>query len=800
LRSCASLLLVCVTAALAWPQDAVPHARLYQEQVLPFLVKHCKSCHSGAKPKGDLKTVQLSAKWDDEAARERWELVKKRLMAGEMPPKDEPRPDQKAVTTVVTWIDAGLRLADAARAKSGRAVMRRLNRLEYENSLRDLLGIEVEVQDMLPADASAGGFDNVGSAHHSSSFLLEKYLEAADLALSRAISNGPQPPVIHKRYLMKDERHVKSTTERVFRHRDDGLVMFSSSAWQAITLSQFYPPDRGVYRVRMSVSGFQSQGKPVTFRVEAGPMLMGTKSHLVGYFDAAADKPTTIEFTRYFEARSTMRILPFGLASAQQVHKIGADQYDGPGLNVHEVEVEGPLHSTWPPDSHRRIFGNLPQASAPAYNFRNRVEVMSKEPVVDAERILRGFVRRAFRRAVTDDDVKPFVKLVASRLDANHSFEQAMRAGLAAVLMSPDFLFLREPPGRLNDFALASRLSYFLWSSPPDEELLTLAEQKKLSDDAVLREQVERLLKHPKAATFVANFVSQWLGLRDIDFTEPSHILYPEFDHMLKVSMVREAELFFAELIKSDLSLTNIVASDFTMLNGRLARHYGVPGIDGWEFRKTTLPQGTHRGGVMTMAGVLKVTANGTSTSPVVRGAWVQDRILGTPPPKPPPDIPAVEPDIRGATTIREQLAKHRQLPSCASCHRTIDPPGFALESFDVIGGWRDHYRTTGRGKPVILDGRRMHYLQGPAVDPADALADGSPFKNIDELKALLLRDKDRIARALCEKLVTYATGALPNSADQANIDAIVAKTRSKDYGTRTLVHEIIQSELFRRK
>ncbi len=334
----------------------------------------------------------------------------------------------------------------------------------------------------------------------------------------------------------------------------------------------------------------------------------------------------------------------------------------------------------------------------------------------------------------------------------------------------------------------------------PDDELLTLAERGELGRPDVLRQQVERLLRDPKAAAFTEHFVGQWLGLRDIDFTVPSHVLYPEFDEMLKVSMVKETELFFAEVLKDDLSLTNFVASDFSLLNGRLARHYGVPGVDGWTFRKVPLPPESRRGGVLTMAGVLKVTANGTTTSPVTRGAWVLERILGTPPPKPPADVPAVEPDIRGATTIREQLAKHRDVASCASCHAKIDPPGFALESFDVIGGYREHYRTSGRGKPVVVDGRRMPYLQGPKVDPADVTADGRPFRDIDEFKKLLLEDKDQLARALTEKLLTYATGAPPETADRPEIEAIVGRIQEKNYGLRTLVHEIVRSNLFQDK
>jgi len=802
----------------------------YDELIRPLLSRYCFDCHAIEKPKGDLRLDRLAVDFVAEADREMWLTVAKKLAAGEMPPKSKPRPPEHELRAVSDWIVQRANAFEATRrATQGRTVLRRLNRVEYENTVRDLLGVEVNLKDLLPQDTSANGFDNVGDALHTSSFLMEKYLEAADKALDLAIANLPQPPLVKKRYSLKDTHQVKSTTERVFRKfEDDGIVMFSSSAWQSVVLSPFYPPDRGRYRFRISACGVQSDGMPVTYRVDAGPMLMGTKSHLIGYFDAPADKPTVVGFVDHFEARSTIRIAPYGLASAQAVNKIGADEYDGPGLAVEWVEVEGPLHEVWPPESHRRIFGKLPQAPAPIYNYRNRVEVVSSDPVTDARRILRSFARRAFRRTVTDDDVAPLVALVEKKLADGYSFEQAMRVGLKGAMVSPEFLFLREKPGKLDDFALASRLSYFLWSTMPDDELLELARVCWVSDPTnsgdvkdsgaatdsrksgrvgdptyTLHQQVERMLASPKAAAFTENFVGQWLGLRDIDFTEPDHRLYPEYDDMLKAAMVQETHLFFNELLQNDLSLTNFVTSDFTMLNERLAKHYGISGVEGHAFRKVTLPPGSHRGGVMTMASVLKVTANGTVTSPVVRGAWVLDRILGTPPKPPPGGVPAIEPDIRGATTIREQLAKHREIESCATCHSQIDPPGFALESFDVIGGWRGNYRISGwrrDAKEVIVDGRKMPYLSGREVDPADVLADGRQFQNIDEFKQLLLEDKDQLARGLTAKLLTYATGRAPDAADRPEIDAIVAKVRDKNYGLRSLVHAIVQSDAFQKK
>jgi mono/diheme cytochrome c family protein len=793
------------SARAADPQQAASSAEVssqaYRDQVRPFLDRHCIQCHSGEKPKANLRLGRLSADFAVESDRKQWLAALERVTAGKMPPPAKPRPSEEEVRNFTGWVQASQTAAETAqRIAQGRVVLRRLNRVEYENTVRDLLGINLDLKELLPVDGSADGFDNSGEALHVSSFLMDRYLEAADTALNVAIVNSPQPPLLTKRFSCKDERQVKNATERVFLHRDDELVCFSSSPWNAITIGQFYPAIRGKYHVRISASGYQSSGKLVTFQIEAGPLLMGQKNHLVGYFDVPAEQPTIVEFVDHFEARHSLRLLPYGLASAQAVHRVGADTYDGAGLAVQWIEVEGPLHDSWPPASHRSIFGDLPQATVPVPGNRNRLEVVSNDPAADAERILRSFARRAFRRMVTDDELAPFVALVQQKLAEDYSFEQAMRVGLKVVLVSPEFLFLRERPGRLDDFALASRLSYFLWSTMPDEELLARAERGELHEPAVLRAEVERMLNHPKSKALTENFVGQWLGLRDINFTEPDRRLYPEFDDLLKTAMVQETHLFFNEILNEDLSVANFVAADFTLLNERLAKHYGIPGVEGHAFRKVSLPVGGHRGGVLTMASVLKVTANGTTTSPVVRGAWVLDRILGTPPTPPPAGVPAVEPDIRGATTIRTQLAKHRELESCATCHRQIDPPGFALESFDVIGGWRDNYRSLGRGEPISIDGRRMPYSKGPPVDPADALPDGRRFENVDELKQLLLADLEQVARALTVKLLTYATGRAPDATDQPEVDAIVRKIRDKKYGLRSMIHEIVQSKAFQNK
>lgn len=663
-------------------QDA-ESSKANQPNDLPalFFAKHCQACHDGPKPKGDFQLKNLSRDFSDKVNRVRWLAVLDQVEAGNMPPAKRPRPPAQDVKALTGWISEQVAKGEAEqRATQGRVVLRRLNRNEYVNTVRDLLAVDVELKDLLPLNTSTSGFDNSAESLHVSSYLMENYLAAADRVLDAAIANRPRPRTIKQRHDIKDETTVKPTGS-VYRHLDDGVAIFSSwvSANIQVTLWRFQTRQPGRYRFRISGYGFQTD-KLVTFHVKAGPMNAAAQQYLIDYFEVPASKPTVVEFVEQMKANHTIRIVTDGLgAIPPQVEMVGADKYTGPGPVVQWVEIEGPLLDSWPPESHRRIFGDLPQSRDP--DDRNRQEVVSQQPLVDAERILRNFTRRAFRREVTDEDIKPFLTRVETKLAEGYSLEQALRVGLKAVLVSPHFLFLREQAGvspsderlprssrlrksdstPLDDFALASRLSYFLWSSMPDEELLALAHQRKLHEPETLREQVERMLRDPKAAAFTENFAGQWLGLRAIDDTTPDRMLYPEYDDILKVSMVKETLLFFNEVLKHDLSLTSFVASDFSMLNGRLAKHYGIPSIEGLEFRRVSLPPESHRGGVLTMASVLKVSANGTTTSPILRGAWVLDRILGTPPPKPNVDVEAVEPDIRGATTIREQLAKHRQ-------------------------------------------------------------------------------------------------------------------------------------------
>ena len=641
-----------------------------------------------------------------------------------------------------------MRQARAARLHARRTVLRRLNRIEYQNTVRDLLGIDVDFQGMLPADSSANGFDNSGEAMHVSSFLWTSTCEAADTALGLAIANGPQPPVVKKQ--LQPEKSASGEVvdrERVphsGRHRH-ALQLVGMECGPHLPVLSAGPRPIPLPHLRLRGSEFRQAGHLLRLGGRQADGREERPDRLLSMLRPS--KPSIVEFVEFMEPRTTIHILPYGLASAQTVHKIGADKYEGPGLAVQWVEIEGPLHETWPPASHRRIFGDLEQKPAPVFNNSKRVEVVSNNPEADAEKILRDFARRAFRRSVTDADVKPFVELVKAKLAAKHSFEKAVRVGLTAIMVSPDFLFLREKPGKLDDFALASRLSYFLWSTMPDEELLTLAEKGKLSQPETLLRQVERMLKHPKAAA-VHRELRRPVARPPRDRrhrTEPPAL--PRIrPHAQGVDDPGNRELFFAEVLEGRPEPDELRGFRFHDAQRPAGQALWHPGLG-----RVRVPQGDAAAGKPPwrraddgeraegdrqrhdhVAGHARRVGDGAHP-------WERRRQNR------PPTCPSIEPDIRGATTIREQLAKHRQVASCASCHAKIDPPGFALESFDVIGGWRDavpHHRQRrpqgrDRGRPAACP-----YRMGAKVDPSDAMPDGSKFQNIDEFKQLLLKDK----------------------------------------------------------
>lgn len=561
--------------------------------------------------------------------------------------------------------------------------------------------------------------------------------------------------------------------------------------------------------------------EPITITAETPPRLL----RKLGDFDATPE-PAVHEIEAWLLAGEMIRPdagrLFRSRPGASRWQNPLAEKDGQPGVVFRWLEVEGPIFEQWPPVGHQLLFGDLPMVNrAPpkeedggVASNRNRqrrfrpapgVEVISSAPLADAERLLGNFIRHAYRRPAGKGDVDRFLPVVSSALEKGNGFTDAMIAAYTAVLCSPEFVSLDEKPGRLEGHALASRLAFFLWNSPPDDELRRCAEAKQLRDPEVLRIQTERLLNDPKSRRFAEAFLDYWLDLRKMLATAPDAELYSDYylDDLLTESALDETRLFFGELIRGDLPARNVVASDFAMLNERLAAHYGLPPVPGIALRRTPLPEGSVRGGLMTQASVLKVTANGTTTSPVLRGAWIMERILGLKPPPPPPNLPAVEPDIRGAVTIRQQLDKHRTLESCNACHAKMDPPGFALENFDVMGGWRERYRSEAGGEPAVglaKSGQKFSFHHALPVDASGELPDGRKFRDVRELKQLLLADERQLARNLARQLAVYATGAPIRFSDRAEIELILERASSSHYGVRSLIHELVQSELFLRK
>ncbi|MBS0204283.1 MAG: DUF1592 domain-containing protein [Planctomycetes bacterium] len=756
-----------------------------------FFQEYCLDCHGPDTAKADLRVDRLDGDLTQPSTFERWREIVTRIQSGEMPPATEPQPKPESVAEVARLISSKLDDVAAARRAEGRVVLRRLNRTEYENTVRDLFDVQVSVKEMLPEDAVSHGFDNVGASLNISPVLMERYLEAADAVLNAALVPVHTLESKTERFDLYDS--LPSWFVAGVWKRDDGVILFRNSGDSATDLRKFRASAPGRYRFRISASAHNSEA-PLPMAVLLGNFVVsGNPTRHLGYFDAPPGQPGVIEFEERLLAKNdTIKVTPVALPFVYLKHETMPD-YPGPGLKIHWIEVEGPFPEVWPTESYRRVFGSSDPRTG---------------TLADAEQILRDLLPRAFRRRVAEGEEKPFVALVAALLESGQNYETALRAGLKAVLASPKFLYFQESTGDLDDFALASRLSYFLWSSMPDQELLALAEKNELHEPAVLKAQVERLLKHPKAKEFTANFTGQWLSLREINATTPDKTLYPEYEELLQWSSLKETQLFFEELLKENLSVRNFVDSDFTILNARLATHYGIPDVQGVALRKVKLKPEYHRGGVLTHASILKVTANGTSTSPVLRGAWVLDHILGKAAPPPPPNVPAVEPDIRGATTIREQLAKHRATENCAGCHARIDPPGFALENYDVIGGWRDRYRVVADRKDWVNNrtgplGKYLaawQYGLGSVVETGDKLPDGRPFADTAEFKKLLLEHPEQIARCVTEKLVTYATGQPVGFGDHKIVDQILAATKESDYGLRSLVHAVVASELFLRK
>ena len=804
-----------------------PSIEQFDKTVKPVLTKNCYACHNEKLMSGDLnlmafKTVD-SVAHDTEA----WEKVATRMMDGTMPPKGMPRPPQSEVEAIARWIrEEVTRVELAAKPDPGRVTARRLNRAEYNNTIRDLLGVDFRPADDFPQDDSGYGFDNIGDVLSLSPVLLEKYLKAAEVAVRLAIfgQEKVKPTAIRAQ---PPGREFPLLTKAETDYDETGLSM------PGALHATMRIPAEGLYTVRVALEGRRPNGsEPLTIGIWVDGKMIGVipidgkfDGGSIDLFGAQAETKLHLPAGEHWMAGSVLKLyeglpaayggpnpskkpaapgrdplqnlrIPDG-ATPDQIEKLKAEaikraesrRVPANRVWVHYIEALGPFDQkiAAPVESRKRVF-------ACGHIAGNHVAACERK-------ILSEFACRAFRRPVTSAELTPYQSLVAATRKQGGSFEESIAAGLQAILVSPDFLFriekdapARVSPARtvaakqagtsasaapevgpISDHALATRLSYFLWSSTPDDELLRVAGQGTLRNAPVLAGQVKRMLRDPKARALVENFAGQWLELRRLESVAPDREKFPEFDDYLRMSMRQETEMFFQNLISKDLSLLDMVNGKYTFLNEKLAQLYGIPSVKGPEFRRVDLA-GTPRGGVLTQASVLTVSSYATRTSPVLRGKWILENFLNEPIPPPPPNVPTLDEAKIGASgSMRSQMEEHRKNPVCSSCHAKMDPVGFGFENFNAIGQFRT--------KDGNFD-----------VDASGTLPDGRSFKGAEDLKQLLSKDADRFAECVTDKMLTYALGRGLERYDRRTVKAIAKNVAANDYRFSSLVLEIVNS------
>jgi hypothetical protein len=794
------------------------------------LAKSCAPCHRSANAPAGLDFTALTTNLNDPETYSRWLRVHDAIERGAMPPTPLPKPERDAFLAAISNT---LTTHDQARAKqSGRATLRRLNRYEYENTLRDLLHAPyLQLKDSLPEDGILARFNKSGQALDVSHVQMSRYLETAEDALRLVLDSSRATP-IRQRFYAREQKSFQhrmryspfnSHPERAFipilgttaqpnvlhekvpftvgpsqpdiREREAFVTPAGNYVGNEHRFDSFTAPAAGKYRLRFYAYSIwihtiytENRGKNfghwrpnreltsrgrTTEPVTLYALKRGEKRHLATFDVTPDDAPHEVEVdllpgetiapdpARLFRSRPGFRGSPDATAEGM------------PGVAYRAMDVEGPLPNPAQQRALNAYFSNANSVNA--------------------------FLASAYRRPPTAAEQSRYRAIFnQARQAPNAKLEDALITTYTAILCSPAFLYLEETPGPLPASALASRLSYLLWNSAPDSALRQTAATNP-------KAQAIRLLNHPNSANFINAFLDYWLDLRKLGDNTPDQILYPDYylDDLLTQSARAETRLFFTHLLQNNLPARNLIQANFTYLNSHLARHYNIPGIEGVHLRPVHLPAGSPRGGLLTQAAILNITANGTTTSPVLRGVWINERILGDTPPPPPPGTPAVEPDTRGAVTIREQLDKHRAVKSCATCHLKIDPPGFALESFDVFGAHRDRYRSTESGTPVPGLGKNGHdfaFKLGLPVDSSGQLPTGQRFANIHEYKQLLAANDRTLARNLVHQFIAYATGTPVRFADRPEVERILNATQASQYGVRDLLLEVIQSKLFREK
>ncbi|WP_254509797.1 DUF1592 domain-containing protein [Anatilimnocola floriformis] len=824
-------------ATICSPALAEPAPDFLQQ----FLKSHCVACHGPEKQEGKLRLDTLSTDFTQGDAARQWIEVMDQLNRGEMPPDERPRPAAAAQQEVVKWIAAELRAAERkSRSSGGRVVLRRMNRTEYANTIRDLLAINFlpgeSPLDFLPPDGRADGFDKGSSALLLDPSLLDKYYEVAQRIAAQAIVSGPPEFATYRnRFELEDTAKRASIrymcAQPGFQCREHDVVVMEGGTRSFDDL--IYPgtkvngsrgrriPIKGMYAVRVRAAADRAgKDEPVTMQViregggegvlletvvdapESDPKVYEVIMPLGidgGEFSVRIGKPT--RFRGYSQAYGHMeraiekagneqnfaeimrirgRMLAEGIVSGSMPNPDVLDLTKVPKLFIDWIEIEGPLYEQWPPKSHEIVLGHEPDAA---------------QDIARVRTVFTNFLPRAFRRPVTAEEVEPFVKLVQQELESKTAWEEAIRVGLAAVLTSPKFIYLFEPSSEsrreLTDHELACRLSYFLWSSMPDDELFQLAAAGKLRDPKTLAAETSRLLKHKNSRALVAGFGAQWLRTEEFRNFKPDEKLYAAYSEKLGAAMVQQSLSFFEHVLRNDLPVANFLDSDFTLLNERLATFYGIADVKGEDFRAVKLPADSRRGGLLGQAGVMLRGSDGNRTKPVTRGVYVREVLFNDPPDPPPPNVGEIEPNIQGKNlTVRERLLQHQQIEACAACHRGIDPYGLALENFNVIGQWREEQ-----------DGENFRNSRlKPKIDASGKLPNGESFANFTEFKNLLKQQHPRFRQALAEKLLSYALGRPVEPLDRPTIDHMTAAATTSDDSLRSLIQALVTSESFRTK
>jgi hypothetical protein len=727
----------------------------FDSGMLPFLKANCYHCHGNGKSEADL----VLDKYQDATSvlkdRKVWDNVAHMVRSGEMPPKERPRPMAGDIENFLKSIDATLASLDCSKVMNvGRVTLRRLNRVEYNNTIRDLVGVDFKPAADFPADDVGYGFDNIGDVLSTTPLLLEKYLAAAETVFQKAIV-VPEPLDIRDTRLM-GLRIRRNAGEEI----DDGAVLYGG---EGEVYGETYL-DAGEYVVRAQVYAKQVGDEKVRAVLRAN----GEKIAELEVTSTDRDEMMTLEGR--VRVRAATNRISVALANPFAAVDSTDESPNRRLLFMKGIVLEGPHDPPRPP--------------APEVHQRLMAHAEAAKPREAAREIVARFARRAFRRPVTGEEVEHILAIYDLAEKEGEVFEERVRLALCRVLVSPHFLFRIEvdpptaKPGEpypINEHELASRLSYFLWSTMPDEELLSLADRGELR--AKLRPQVERMIKDPKSSAFVENFAGQWLTLRKLAQVEPDRDTFKDWDESLRKAMFRETELFFEAIMREDRSILEFLDADFTFVNGRLAWHYGIKsGPLGREFERVAVPPG--RGGLLTQASILTITSNPTRTAPVKRGKWVLEQLLGTPPPPPPPNVPELPEKGELKGTLRQVMEQHRENAICASCHARMDPIGFAFENYDAIGAYRDQER-------------------GLPIDPSGELPDGQKFQGPAELKKILLGKKELFARSLSEKILTYALGRGIEYYDQCAVDKVVAALDKNDYRFSTLIVETVSSDPF---